>query len=53
MLIALRVKAQSWFPPGLEIRGNLEKWKGIFQSEKSQGILLKILEKIRKIILEN
>ena len=22
-----------WFPPGLEIRENLEKWKGIFQSE--------------------
>ena len=39
-----------WFPPGLEIRGNLEKWEGIFQSGKSlefcqdwksQGILLK------------
>ena len=22
----------SWFPPGLEIRENLEKWEGIFQS---------------------
>ena len=34
-----------WFPPGLE---NLEKWEGIFQSGKSQGILLKILEKSEK-----
>ena len=42
-----------WFPPGLEIRENLEKWESIFQSGKSQGILLKILEKSEKIILEN
>ena len=41
------------FPPGLEIRENLEKWEGIFQSGKSQGILLNILEKLEKIILEN
>ena len=27
-----------WFPPGLEIGGNLEKLEGIFQSGKSQGI---------------
>ena len=32
----------SWFPPGLEIRENLEKWEGIFQSEKSQGILSRL-----------
>ena len=35
---------KSWFPLGLEIRENLEKWEGIFQSGKSQGIL-SILEK--------
>ena len=29
----------TWFPLGLEIRENLEKWEGIFQSGKSQGIL--------------
>ena len=34
-----------WFPPGLEIRENLEKWEGIFQSGKSRGIL-SILEKL-------
>ena len=52
----------SWFPPGLKIRENLEKWKGIFQSGKSLGILSRleksgnftqILEKFEKIILEN
>ena len=32
----------SWFPPGLEIRENLEKWEGIFQSGKSQGILSRL-----------
>ena len=32
----------SWLPPGLEIRENLEKWEGIFQSGKSQGILLRL-----------
>ena len=47
----------SWFPPGLE------KWEDIFQSGKSQGILLrlgnlprilpKILEKSGNIILQN
>ena len=31
-----------WFPPGLEIRENLEKWEGIFQSGKSQGILSRL-----------
>ena len=35
----------SWFPPGLEIGENLEKWEGIFQSGKSQGILSR-LEKL-------
>ena len=41
-------------PTGLENRENLEKWEGIFQSGKSQGILsnwkilLKILEKSEK-----
>ena len=39
----------TWFPPGLEIRENLEKWEGIFQSGKSQGILPKILEKQEKL----
>ena len=33
---------QSWFPLGLEIRENLEKWEGIFQSGKSQGILSRL-----------
>ena len=60
------VTTNSWFPPGLEIGENLEKWEGIFQSGKSegilsrleksrinQGILLKILEKSEKNILEN
>ena len=32
----------AWFPPGLEIRENLEKWEGIFQSGKSQGILSRL-----------
>ena len=31
-----------WFPPGLEIRENLGKWEGIFQSGKSQGILSRL-----------
>ena len=31
-----------WFPPGLEIRENLEKWEGIFQPGKSQGILSRL-----------
>ena len=39
-------KAVSGFPLGLE---NLEKWEGIFQSGKSQGILNR-LEKSGKII---
>ena len=30
---------QSGFPLGLEKLENLEKWEGIFQSGKSQGIL--------------
>ena len=29
----------TWFPPGLE---NLEKREGIFQSGKSQGILIRL-----------
>ena len=36
------VNVNSWFPPGLENRENLEKWEGIFQSGKSQGILLRL-----------
>ena len=32
----------TWFPLGLEIRENLEKYEGIFQSGKSQGILLRL-----------
>ena len=32
----------TWFPPGLENRENLEKWEGIFQSGKSQGILSRL-----------
>ena len=32
----------TWFPLGLEIRENLEKWEGIFQSGKSQGILSRL-----------
>ena len=42
------------FPLGLENLENLEKWEGIFQSGKSQGILNR-LEKSGKItrILEN
>ena len=31
-----------WFPLGLEIGENLEKWEGIFQSGKSQGILSRL-----------
>ena len=49
----------SWFPPGLEIRENLEKWD---QSGKSQGILSRLEKsgnftqntgKVGKIVLEN
>ena len=36
------------FPLGLENLENLEKWEGIFQSGKSQGILTR-LEKSGKI----
>ena len=36
----------SGFPLGLE---NLEKWEGIFQSGKSQGILNRLREKSGKI----
>ena len=36
------VPHKTWFPPGLEIRENLEKWEGIFQSGKSQGILSRL-----------
>ena len=32
----------AWFPLGLEIRENLGKWEGIFQSGKSQGILSRL-----------
>ena len=35
-------RSKAWFPPGLEIRENLEKWEGIFQSGKSQGILSRL-----------
>ena len=38
----------SGFPLGLENLENLEKWEGIFQSGKSQGILNR-LEKSGKI----
>ena len=41
-------KLQSGFPLGLENLENLEKWEGIFQSGKSQGILNR-LEKSGKI----
>ena len=53
IIAAILCRYGTWFPPGLEIRENLEKWEGIFQSGKSQGILLKILEKLEKITLEN
>ena len=36
------VYCDPWFPLGLEIRENLEKWEGIFQSGKSQGILSRL-----------
>ena len=32
----------SGFPLGLENLENLEKWEGIFQSGKSQGILMRL-----------
>ena len=34
-----RLRLRSGFPLGLENLENLEKWEGIFQSGKSQGIL--------------
>ena len=40
--------ALTGFPLGLENLENLEKWEGIFQSGKSQGILSR-LEKSGKI----
>ena len=43
----------SRFPLGLEIGENLEKWEGIFQSRKSQGILPKILEKQENLNKKN
>ena len=43
------VEASPGFPLGLENQENLEKWEGIFQSGKSQGILTR-LEKSGKII---
>ena len=36
------VLINSWFPPGLEIRENLEKFEGIFQLGKSQEILSRL-----------
>ena len=36
------IHTYAWFPLGLEIRENLEKWEGIFQSGKSQGILSRL-----------
>ena len=35
----MRASLFTWFQPGLE---NLEKWKGIFQSGKNQGILSRL-----------
>ena len=37
-----RIPLLTWFPLGLENRENLEKWEGIFQSGKSQGILSRL-----------
>ena len=37
--VTLVVMKSTGFPLGLENLENLEKWEGIFQSEKSQGIL--------------
>ena len=42
------VNELSGFPLGLENLENLEKWEGVFQSGKSQGILTR-LEKSGKI----
>ena len=56
MFLSITILQQSkdpWFPPGLEIRENLEKWEGIFQSGKSQGILPKILEKQENLNKKN
>ena len=47
------IHTYAWFPLGLEIRENLEKWEGIFQSGKSQGILPKILEKQENLNKKN
>ena len=44
----VRDMAFTGFPLGLENLENLEKWEGIFQSGKSQGILNR-LEKSGKI----
>ena len=35
IIAAIICRHGTWFPPGLEIRENLEKWEGIFQSGKS------------------
>ena len=35
----VEMECYSWFPPALE---NIEKWEGIFQSGKSQGILSRL-----------
>ena len=40
-IVILRL-GMTWFPLGLENRENLEKWEGIFQSGKSQGILSRL-----------
>ena len=38
-LLTFMISDISGFPLGLENLENLEKWEGIFQSGKSQGIL--------------
>ena len=40
--VVVGINVGAWFPPGLEIRENVEKWEGIFQSGKSQGILSRL-----------
>ena len=45
--LEIPLKIHTGFPLGLENLENLEKWEGIFQSGKSQGIL-KRLEKSGK-----
>ena len=37
----IRAYGITWFPLGL---GNLDKWESIFQSGKSQGILLRVVK---------